>query len=359
MLGDALLLEKDEAGEHVGFPDIPWDALEDDWSDTRIGHSFLSDDRNPWPVNGARWLAERISRYPDKKRQWFQEPKAPEGNPVREKAAKQFDGLVEQLRGRLLVLCHLTGGQPGRSTEILGIRHVNTRHGGTRNIMIVNKMVCFITGYHKRYRESNKLKMVFRFLPREVGELVIWYLWLVRSVMQDDHKSPFLFSESPVYGVMTARDRQDLAEGADPFYNTPGGSQERQQEIGVRDGAGEPGLRYRIGEHATWSPDRMRRALGEYSTMHLGTRFTISSWRHLAIAINRKYCYGHFEPEHDGDEADEAENRIEDEQAGHSTHVGQVIYAREMQEIFSTLAKRTKSLMASQTWHRFLGLGHV
>ena len=37
----------------------------------------------------------------------------------------------------------------------------------------------FVTRYHKGYNVSGDVKIIHQYLPREVGELVVWYLWLV------------------------------------------------------------------------------------------------------------------------------------------------------------------------------------
>jgi hypothetical protein len=36
-----------------------------------------------------------------------------------------------------------------------------------------------MTAYYKGFYTSNNVKIVHQYLPREVGELVVWYLWLV------------------------------------------------------------------------------------------------------------------------------------------------------------------------------------
>ncbi len=33
--------------------------------------------------------------------------------------------------------------------------------------------------YYKGFYASNDTKIIYRYLPRDVGELVVWYLWLV------------------------------------------------------------------------------------------------------------------------------------------------------------------------------------
>ncbi|KAH7159302.1 hypothetical protein DER46DRAFT_472399, partial [Fusarium sp. MPI-SDFR-AT-0072] len=89
-----------EAREHLAtltmvddvdqLPRIPWSAVEDDYSEDRMGYSFLADDRN------CEW--------------------------------------------------------PGRVTEISGIRHQNTMNGGVRNVLAHNGMMCIVTLYHKGFR---------------------------------------------------------------------------------------------------------------------------------------------------------------------------------------------------------------
>ena len=58
---------------------------------------------------------------------------------------------VARFRRLLLILIHLTGGQPARGTEILNLRHRNTAQGGYRNVFIENGTVVFVTKYHKGY----------------------------------------------------------------------------------------------------------------------------------------------------------------------------------------------------------------
>jgi sulfur relay (sulfurtransferase) DsrC/TusE family protein len=37
-------------------------------------------------------------------------------------------------------------------------------------------MVVFVTQYYKGYNVSGDVKIIYQYLPREVGELVVWYL---------------------------------------------------------------------------------------------------------------------------------------------------------------------------------------
>jgi hypothetical protein len=68
---------------------------------------------------------------------------------------------------------HITGGQLAREPEILSVRYSNTSKGEHRNIFIKDGIVVFITRYYKGYNVSSDVKIIYRYLPREVGELVV------------------------------------------------------------------------------------------------------------------------------------------------------------------------------------------
>jgi hypothetical protein len=37
-------------------------------------------------------------------------------------------------------------------------------------------MVIYVTEYHKGYSISGSVKIIYRYLPREVGELIVYYI---------------------------------------------------------------------------------------------------------------------------------------------------------------------------------------
>lgn len=91
---------------------------------------------------------------------------------------------VNEFREKLLVLMHICGGQPARGPEILSIRHRNTMSGEYRDIFIENGLIVFVTRYHKGYSISENVKIIHRYLPREVGKLLMHFLWLILSFQQ-------------------------------------------------------------------------------------------------------------------------------------------------------------------------------
>ena len=147
----------------------------DNPSESRVGWSFLDDERNKFDVDGQWWLYERMF-----KEQRLREKFIDENRHVQEEAAEAYQRHVERFQELLLILMHMVGGQAARAPELLGIRWQNTEQGGVRNIFIEDGLVAFVTTYHKGYRSSGNIKIIHRYLPREIGELLVYYLWLVR-----------------------------------------------------------------------------------------------------------------------------------------------------------------------------------
>ena len=87
-----------------------------------------------------------------------------------------YSDLVQKFLSHLLCLVHLTSSQPARGTELLSIQHENTVANGLRNIFLFNGLVAIVPRYHKGYNRDKSLKTVYRFLPRDIGSFVVWYL---------------------------------------------------------------------------------------------------------------------------------------------------------------------------------------
>ncbi|KAM6513777.1 hypothetical protein FALCPG4_014992 [Fusarium falciforme] len=78
----------------------------------------------------------------------------------------------------LLFLAQLSGGFLPRAYELLTIRHRNTANGGIRNILVDQGLIMIVTGVHKGFSTSGRLKIIHRFLSREVGTPLTYFLWL-------------------------------------------------------------------------------------------------------------------------------------------------------------------------------------
>lgn len=128
----------------------------------------------------------------------------------------RYGGLLDAFRTQLLLLMHLTGGQPARSPELLSVRHRNTPYGGPRNIFLWHGLVSFTTSYYKGYDNGRRLKVVQRYLPDEVGVQLVRYLWLVLPFWEALHRvtegragqSAFLFAADLVRDPAAAAEEQ-------------------------------------------------------------------------------------------------------------------------------------------------------
>lgn len=71
-----------------------------------------------------------------------------------------------------IVLKHLSGGAPGRSTKLISIQCENGKHARSqRGIFMDNGMLSFVTSCHKDFRASQSMKIVHRFVPEQGWEM--------------------------------------------------------------------------------------------------------------------------------------------------------------------------------------------
>ncbi|KAF5488296.1 hypothetical protein CGCF413_v013151 [Colletotrichum fructicola] len=250
----------DEHGDGYGgrsalaaaLPAIRWESMHDDHSQDRPGYSFLHDDRNEaWVGKGKGWIARRIAESEARRRAWLdptrgtaaavaavaaageaEEATSNHSNshhPYRERTVQAYRQALESFRERLWMLMHMVAGQPARAPELAGIRHSNTANGGVRNVFAHDGMMCFVTSYHKNYRQTGTAKVIHRYLPREVGELLVWYLWLVLPfwqqvggiIHQTDRKSAFLWADDVVVrGRAAGEASRDNTRGDERRNNT-------------------------------------------------------------------------------------------------------------------------------------------
>jgi superfamily II DNA helicase RecQ len=312
-------------GREGEIPDVPWNTIRDDPTNTTPGWSFLDDERTRLPVDGKSWLFERIGQHSDI-RQRFERPGTATGlNGVE---VEKYMASVARFREKLLCCMHILGGQPGRATEVLSIRHSNTWKGGHRNIFIEDGLVAFVTRYHKGFALSGDVKLIHRYLPREIGTLLVWYLWLVR---------PF---ERRLQAIVGDQYMKGLKEDQK--------SESKVARLFCRDGNGRQ-----------WTPDRMRQALERVTSKGLGHGLHILAYRHIAIGISRRYMRGGtaFSKDEDGKGGNDGEDEIEDLQAAHGSYMAGLVYARGMFEMHGAVASRRQQFRESSIdWHRFFAM---
>ena len=59
-----------------------------------------------------------------------------------------------------------------------------------RNVFVKSGMVSTVTTYHKGYSITGSTKIIHRYLLKEIRELLIYYLWIVRHNDMTEHLRP-------------------------------------------------------------------------------------------------------------------------------------------------------------------------
>jgi hypothetical protein len=277
-------------------------------TETRPGYSFTQDPRNGMGTHG-RWLLELLLREPG----LAGNPMEVRGGAVVWRAGRVQDYLrqVTAFLEHLLLAMHLTGGLPGRAPEMLSLRHCNDEQ--PRNVMVHDGQVMFITGYHKmQYAAGSRL--VCRFLPAAVGDLLVTYLAVVL---------PFARHLERLQGRPTG--------GAFLFAQGP----------------------------APWKEHRLTEVMRRESRATLGLGLTVAAYRHLAIAIDRRHLRGmgaqSMGLREDGEPpgaGERAEDHVNDLQASHSTLTSNQSYANSVRtgRMFND-PKLNQFWDTSRQWH--------
>ena len=280
---EALFLLHEEESRDEIVPCFHLRDIKDNAAEGERGWNFLKDPRNRHVLpDGANWMLNRVLTNDFLRDEFlYADPKSLKATWV-QRAVDQYTDRVTRFLTQLLLLIHLTSGQPARGTEILSLRHTNTTQH--RNIFVEDGLVSTVTTYHKGYNVTNSTKIIHRYLPKEVGELVVYYLWLILPFCR---KLDLLTNKT---------------KDAPSAFLWPKGKE-------------------------SWHSATLTRVLREQSQSCLGAAMNITVYRHVAIAMSRKHLRcGGFKRDYGLEE-----NAI-DKQSTHSTWTAGSIYARGLEE---------------------------
>lgn len=146
---------------------IPLESIVDDVTFTRRGVSFINVQSNGL-TGGLEWMIDRMLA-------------SREGRTMRKDGRWNVRSVRRYLRSldrflELLLFCvHTTAGQPARGTEVTTARYQNG-FLQDRNIYVIDGKVVLITRYHKSQSLFDAPKVIPRFLPHRVGQLMVVYL---------------------------------------------------------------------------------------------------------------------------------------------------------------------------------------
>lgn len=49
-------------------------------------------------------------------------------------------------------------------------------NSGLKGVFIKDRLIAFVTGYYKGFGSNSQIKAIYRFVPKEMGEIVVYFL---------------------------------------------------------------------------------------------------------------------------------------------------------------------------------------
>jgi hypothetical protein len=284
--------------------------IRDDMANRVTGYFFATDSRNSFQKYRS-WLLQRVVKEPIARERLVGDHRTE--LIWKSLGIKQYLEDCKEFMEQLLVLVHITGGQPARGTEILGLQYYNTVQR-RRNIFVYDGQVACITEYHKSQSITGSAKVIPRFLPANVGQLLVQYLVLILPFCE-----------------YLSNWNTEVFEEVSPLLWT-----DKKEE---------------------WKSEHLSRVLGRETSLRIGIKLNILDYRHLAISIGRKHLrwVGSRLEGEDG----ESEDDIYDVQAGHSSKIANQVYGIRADIMRDTNEQTLVQFREiSLQWHQFLGLLH-
>jgi superfamily II DNA or RNA helicase len=288
--------------------EIPLDELRDDVTWTKRGVSFIDNTHNGLREK-RKWTLKRILSDKD-------------GSKMRNQRSwamphvRRYLRKVDRFRELLLLCMHLTGGQPARGTEMTTLRFKNG-YLQDRNIFVMHGQMVFVTRYHKSQSQMDKPKVIPRFLPWRVGQVLAVYLAYLQ----------------PVQEYLSVQVKGD--GWSDYIW---------------------------ANEQGPWETDRLTRIMIRESQKRLGTRLTTHDYRHVAISIGREvvgeqFARGYTEETIEVEEAEVEDDDALEMSAGRGAEIGANRYGVSV-DIVKHLSSRSIDTFRplSRQWHEFLEL---
>jgi superfamily II DNA helicase RecQ len=286
-------------------------GIVDDVTFARRGASFINQPSNnlcgklEWMLTRCR-QSEQGRKLQTVEGQW------------RETEVKRYLRRVKRFLTLLLVCVHVTSGQPGRGSEITTIRHRNGMLQD-RNIYVMDGQVMTVIRYHKSQSQWDTPKIVPRFLPPQLGQVMVVYLAYLQPFQE--------------YLTMKVFDHS------------------RNDYVWADEGG-------------PWETDHLTRALERETGKRLGVRLHTLDYRHTAVGIGRVVVGETFSKGYKDDVGEVEEPEVDDDgedvlelQNARSTATGVGTYSVPM-NIIKHLSVRSIDAFRplSTMWHRFLGL---
>lgn len=288
--------------------------LKDDSRNHIDGVSLVDINKDHVPLNPYK-LEEVIENSASLRQTWVQSYQ--HSACWRRDAILQHEAYVQSFLKHLLVLVHVSAGQPLRSSELLSVKWRNTQ-AWPRNIFVHDRHVMLRTAYHKGMSSTGKVKDNMRFLPGPIGDLLLDFLVyvqpfrveVIRHAFPKEPLSAFLWSAA---------------------------------------GSSEP-----------WGQDSVTECMKAACSIAVLPPVGVREWRQITVAL----CTVHFNPFKSLFDLDDQEDCTEAEaqyraitlQRNHLPDTANRSYAN--QHSYGNLADDDvhRNLTASTLWHGLLGL---
>lgn len=229
---------------------------------------------------------------------------------------------IERAMEKVMVLCHILQGPPGRMTEE-SLQPLTNTENVRRSVVFEAEegTGAFLSGYHKGSAISGLHRNVYRLLPYRVFRLLFVLVRLVRPLEMlalTDH-------------VLVGQDAKKK------MY--------RDYENHVFVSYGK-----------VWTSTRLSRAIRRVFEEGMDVKgMNGSTYRHFAIAVSRKYLYELTRRDLERREAEQRDARVADVMVGHTLEVSDMNYSRTNNLPISSLV-REDCIRVCKLWHQVHGV---
>jgi hypothetical protein len=257
--------------------------MADDLSNTAVGYSFLVDPRNKSLHHHSVDLATAILSNPTLRQKFIvgQDPET--CSPVWNKTALRT-WLHDYAKFESVQLCRveMTGGAPGRGTELAAMNLCNTRTRPKRNLCMLGRHLSVLRMYHKSGALTGQDKLIPHALDGLTSDLLIQDLVLARPFACLAAK--MCFPDQPAIHQLY-RERLFINNGKD------------------------------------FQTSDLTSTMSRFTLAHVGIGLGVNAWRHISKAFKENLCNRMMEVLEEGEE-----ESVEAAQAGRRRETGHRIY---------------------------------
>ena len=290
-------------------------SLKDDWTNEKPGYSVFSDAGNQVHLGSRDALARHIYATPTLREKFIL---CSTGTNLVWNVAhlREWLALYAKLDLLCLMLANVTGGAPGRITEIVSMPSANTSYGMRRSLLILHGHVLLTRTYHKQRHADGQ----DRFIPHCLDSLL---------------STVFIYKEALCrpFAQLCAREIWPRSEEAKARYasylfnNLP---------------SGRP--------PCSFGSSEVTLEMRKWTKKHTGVSLGVQLWRHCSTAFRRRlHCIQ--------EDVIKGRDTAESAQAGHSHTVDAMHYGRSKHSIFDLSEDRIYAFLSlSKKWHENLGL---